>query len=306
MATAAVLGLLAFVLVVPVAGALARASWTSHEPRAALVLWQALGLASGLAAVGAMLAVALAPAGDSVPYAVVGWARAVAAGAWDGGLGPAHLVLLVLALVLLGRLLGVLVLSSWRMARHRQRHRQVVDLVGMPCERDRRATVLDHPGVAAYCLPGMRSRVVLTAGTVDLLEDDELDAVLAHERAHVAERHDLVVLPFAAWYAALPWLPGIRMSVPAVQRLVEMVADDRACVGRDRFVVAAALARVGSVRADAAPEGALAVTDTAVLDRVRRLLDEPNPAPVTRKLVYAAATVMATLPAIGVLLPTYF
>jgi Zn-dependent protease with chaperone function len=293
--TVVTLTLLAAVLVGPGARRLAAAAWVRREPRAALVLWQAIGLAAGLAAVGACVAVGVAPLGPTFAEALAEWAARGVAGDPTGGVDAVHLAVLGVGLVLFGRLLGVLALAGWRTARTRRRHREVVDLVGRPWERDRGATVVDHPGVAAYCLPGPRSRVVFSAGALDLLDDDELDAVLAHERAHVAERHDLVVLPFSAWASALPWIPGVRAARRSVARLVEMVADDRACAGRDRAVLATALARVGSAGA-AAPAGALGAVDDAVVDRVRRLLDPPEPFPRARRLALTAAAALVALP----------
>jgi Zn-dependent protease with chaperone function len=306
--TVATLAALAAILVGPVARRLASAAWTRREPRAALVLWQAVGLSAGLAAVGACVAVGVAPLGSSLPAALSAWARRGAAGDPTGGVDAIHLLVLGAGLLLLGRLLGVLLLAGIRTTRSRRRHREVVDLVGHPWGRDTAATVVDHPGVAAYCLPGSHARVVLTRGVVDLLDDDELDAVLAHERAHVAERHDLVVLPFSAWAAALPWIPGVRAARAAVAALVEMVADDRACAGRDRSVLAAALARVGCAAAVARtphavmPAGAMSLGDAAVLDRVERLLAPAAPAPAVRRLALTTAGVLLVVPVLAVVL----
>src|SRR6516165_6387621 len=46
------------------AGALTRAYWPRRSPAAAILLWQALGLASGLAAVGALLGVGVSGQGS--------------------------------------------------------------------------------------------------------------------------------------------------------------------------------------------------------------------------------------------------
>jgi hypothetical protein len=90
----------------------------------------------------------------------------------------------------------------------------------------------------------------------------------------------------------------------SVARLVELVADDRACVGRDRAVLAAALARVGAAAAGPdAPAGALAARDSEVLHRVRRLLAPPAPAPRARRLAVGAAVVVLLLPVLAVFLP---
>ena len=88
------------------------------------------------------------------------------------------------------------------------------------------AHVLDHPVPVAYCLPGLRSRLVLSAGVLDALEPAAVAAVLAHERAHLRERHDLVVLPFVAWGATAPFVRGMVCAQLAVAALVEMRADD--------------------------------------------------------------------------------
>jgi hypothetical protein len=44
-----------------------------------------------------------------------------------------------------------------------------------------------------YCVPSLRHRVVLTTGAVAALEPRQLRAVIAHERAHLWGRHDLVI-----------------------------------------------------------------------------------------------------------------
>nr|MBA3488703.1 M56 family metallopeptidase [Longispora sp. (in: high G+C Gram-positive bacteria)] len=148
--------------------------------------------------------------------------------------------------------------------------------------------VLTHPSAVAYCLPGIDSRVVLSSGALDLLDEAELDAVVAHERAHLRERHDLVVLPFAAWHTALPLIPGVRRARSAVSTLVEMVADDRACAVSDRLALATALARVGS---GAAPACALAASGDATVERIYRLLNPPAPSARVRWAAHAAAAV---------------
>ena len=46
---------------------------------------------------------------------------------------------------------------------------------------------VDQP--AAYCVAGRQPTVILTTGAVQALDPSQLDAVLAHERAHLTGRH---------------------------------------------------------------------------------------------------------------------
>lgn len=322
MLTAAALAALSIALLGPGAWALGRARWVLREPRAALVLWQSIGLVSGVAAVGAVLAAGLAPLGPTFPDAAARWASGAADGNVRAELGLLNVAVSVAGVALFGWLVAALAVSAWRTARSRWRHRAVLDLVSTPLAAASRpssplrsaARVLDHPGVAAYCLPGLvvgGSRVVLTSGTVALLDDEELDAVLAHERAHLVERHDLVVLPFAAWAWALPFLPAPQMARRAVGALVEMVADDRAsgsAGGANPAALATALARFGTVAGAAAPgmpTGAMAAADGTVVVRVRRLIDPPRRSPLARLSAWAGAAALAVSPAAAVLLPLY-
>jgi Zn-dependent protease with chaperone function len=194
---AAVLGLVALALLWPVPAALARSGTALRHPVAALLLWQAIGLGTGLAAIGA-------------------------------GLSTGSPVLAVAALVLAAYLLGVAVLVTARTLLRRRRHRAILDLVGTPLPSLPGGRLLDSSTAMAYCLPGLRPRMVVTSAALADLSPHQLTAVVAHEQAHLQQRHDLVVLPFIAWHAALPFLPGARTARAAVALLVEALADDAA------------------------------------------------------------------------------
>ncbi|MEX2291978.1 MAG: M56 family metallopeptidase [Mycobacteriales bacterium] len=296
---AAVLTLCLLLLAVVVPERLARASWAGRSPGLALLLWQALGLAGGLLAIEVAVTLALSPAGPTHLDAV----RALAAGTASGLPVWSYVALAVGALVLL-RLLSVLVASTARTLRARRHHRVLVDMVATrnPLLADTR--VLEHTVPVAYCLPGLRPRVVLSSGVLALLRDDEVRAVLAHEAAHVEQRHDVVVLPFVALRATFPGLRGVRTAQAEVALLVEMLADDRAVRRHPRDVLARALYKVG---AGAVPAGALGVAGAghgAVLVRAQRLLHPTGPLGLRFRLAILAATaVVLGLAPLGLLLP---
>lgn len=189
----------------PVPARLARSRRALRHPGPALAAWQAVGLASGFAVIGA------------------GVSYGVESPQWT------HRAVLALAVMFAGYLLAVAVRVTVRTMRHRRRHRDLLDLVSSPMPLDLPGgRLLDSSTAMAYCLPGLRPRMVLTSAALTNLSPAALAAVVLHESAHLAQRHDLVVLPFVAWQSALPFLPGARTARAAVALLVEALADDAA------------------------------------------------------------------------------
>ncbi|MEV5505380.1 M56 family metallopeptidase [Streptomyces orinoci] len=113
-------------------------------------------------------------------------------------------------------------------------------------------TVLPDPGADAYALPGRPGRVVVTAGMLRSLDAEERAALLAHERAHLAGRHHLLLLAADLAGCVHPVLRALRE--PLAYQL-ERWADEAAvsAVG-DRQVVARAVGRA-ALAASAAPAG---------------------------------------------------
>ncbi len=303
-ATAAALAVLAALLAWPVPALLGRARWPGRDPLVALVCWQAVGLAGGLSIIGALLVHGLAPWGHSLPEAWWSWVRGEPAG--DPVRGD-HWVTMTLAAVLALELVGVLALSWFRTARARRRHRELLELVVAPgVAPDTR--LLEHPAPVAFCIPGARPLLVLSSGMVAELDEAELAAVVAHERAHLRERHHLYLLPFVAWEAALPVLPAAGRAHAAVRELVEMRADDVALHELDgtdprRTLARAIVAAAGGPGAEV-PGGALAVSGGAARARVVRLLEPPAPLPAAARTgALLAAGLLLLLPTALLLLP---
>ncbi|MFW8745730.1 M48 family metalloprotease, partial [Mesorhizobium japonicum] len=162
----------------------------------ALLLWQAIAIAGGLSMIGALLCAGLAPLGDDLVRAAIALPGALAArGVAAIGVGGAVLVVAAAALTayLLTHLVRTIVLAN----RQRRRHRDLLALLTSPHPTRDRTRVLDDAAPIAYCLPrGFGSTTVLSRGLLDMLDADELAGVVAHERAHLDERHDIVRLAF--------------------------------------------------------------------------------------------------------------
>jgi Zn-dependent protease with chaperone function len=290
----AALGLLVLgvLLAEPVSRSLARAHWPARDPVGALLVWQAVGLAGGLSLLGSGVVYGLAPLGPTLPSAVRSAVATLGAGELPD-LGLTHVLALLAALVLALRLVGVLVAVTVRTLRARQRHRDLLDLLATPWPAVPGARVLDHPVPVAYCLPGLRSRLVLSAGVLDALDPPAVRAVLAHEQAHLRERHDLVVLPFVAWGATAPFVRGMVCAQVAVAALVEMRADDVASSAVTPVQLTGALRTVGG----AAPAAALSSFTDALDRRLLRISRPPPPLPLAvRVLVRLAALGLVAVP----------
>lgn len=295
MIAAVALALLASACVVA-AWRLASARWTWRAPRIAILLWQSLGLTWGLASTGALFAYALEPYGQGVVYGLHSYlASAVSLGLLGDVRTPYDLsrsAAFIAGVTLLALLVTVLLAAIWQTLMARRRHRMLLSLTAHDDPHVPGVRILDHPGATAYCVPGLRAQVVVSAGALRLLSPDELAAVLAHETAHVRERHDLVLLPFAALRRAIPWSRIVRDAQASVELLVEMAADDRARRHCSARRLATALLRFGTAGAVPAPQGALGGAGH-VMARVDRLI-KPS-AELSRRFRFGVLTLSAAL-----------
>ncbi|BDE14180.1 hypothetical protein Mkiyose1665_06310 [Mycobacterium kiyosense] len=298
--------ILAVLLAGPTPAVLARASWPLRAPRAAMVLWQAIALAAVLSTFSAGIAIAsrlLMPGPDGRPTAGI----LDAEGRLGWPLWAAYLAVFALTVLVGVRLVVAVVRVAIATRRRRARHRMVVDLVGVgrdtalaqPCTRTRDLRVLDVEQPLAYCLPGVRSRVVVSEGALNTLADTEVTAILTHERAHLRARHDLVLEAFTAVHAAFPRLVRSGNALGAVQLLVELLADDAAVRATGRTPLARALVACASGRA---PSGALAAGGPSTVVRVRRLSGRGNSLMLSVTAYLAAAAVLV-VPTVALAVP---
>ena len=298
--------ILAVLLAGPAPALLARATWPLRAPRAAMVLWQAIALAAVFSAFSAGIAIAsrlLMPGPDGRPTARV----LDAEGRLGWPLWAAYIAVLALTVLVGVRLMLAVIRVAIATRRRRAHHRMVVDLVGVghdaalaqPCARTRDLRVLDVAQPLAYCLPGVRSRVVVSEGTLNTLNDAEVAAILTHERAHLRARHDLVLEAFTAVHAAFPRLVRSSNALSSVQLLAELLADDAAVRAAGRGPLARALVACASGRA---PSGALAAGGPSTVLRVRRLSGRGNSL-LLSVAVYLAAAAVLVVPTIALAVP---
>lgn len=261
-------------LVAVTAPRLLRRRAIEHAPRFGVALWTFAAVttlvawlaATGIAVADAAMAAAMT-CDDCVPYIamsadvqqLVAAAVAAAGIAADGWLA-----------VGIGRRLR-------RSRRAVEGHIRGVLLVGRPAPHLGPDTVvIDAAERAAYCLARRGDRaVVVTSTSVRELPADQLRAVLAHEHAHLAGRHHLLLAWFNALGRQLHRIALFPLAAAEVARLLEMSADDTAARTHGRRTLLDALM---TLACGPAPEPALGASGTATLDRARRLLWPPTPA----------------------------
>ena len=288
--------IVALLLVGPVPALLARATWTMRAPRASIVLWQSIALAAVLSAFSAGIAIAsrlFVPGADGRPTATI--TSEIEVLGWP--LWIAYVLVFALTLLIGARLVVSVVQVAIATRRRRAHHRMVVDLVGKSQKSGLR--VLDVAQPLAYCLPGVRSRVVVSEGTLTTLQDKEITAILSHERAHLRARHDLVLEMFTAVHAAFPRFVRSANALDAVRLLIELLADDAAVRAAGPTPLARALVACASGRT---PAGALAAGGPTTVLRVRRLGGRGNSIALAITAYLAAAAVLV-VPTVALAVP---
>lgn len=190
-----------------------------------------------------------------------------------------------------------------RMRQSKRRTREALDVVRVEAWLGARSTIegvdlvrLPTSEPLAYAVCGAPPQVVISEGLVDVLSEAELDAVVRHERSHLAHNHQRHLSLAAAAEAALGWLRPVRRSIEALRLGVERWADeDAASLPPERPLVRAALVKVTTTMLGPVPGF---TTGCTILDRLAAL-DRQPPAPTVATRVVAAAPLLGLTALIG-------
>jgi Zn-dependent protease with chaperone function len=281
---------------------LGRARWTARAPLLAIVTYLAAGwsVVAALGLAGLTLAVHATALGGGLSDLIGACVHRLQAtygtpgGATVAGLG------LTLAGAVLARTVLTAMTHFRAAGRQALQHAQTARLVGKP-EPALGAVLVEHDQPAAYCVAGRQPTVILTTGAVQALDPGQLDAVLAHERAHLAGRHHRLLAMARIGREVLPFLPLMRDAEEQVARLVELHADDAAARARDPRLLATALVILAT---SASPASTLAAGATDSVQRIHRLLGPSQPlGRARRQLLRATAAALALTPLLLALTP---
>jgi Zn-dependent protease with chaperone function len=251
-----------------------------------------LGVAVWLAAMGSVLAAGVGALVVFVGQLLGSWdhigrvltgcvvgLRLIAAGGYGAALQAILLGLAAVAVTALVVLAGRVAISLRRCRLHTREHaRRARIAAGDTSPGPGGALVVDSAQPAVYCLGGRPRTIVVTQAALRALTDAQLDAVLAHEQAHLSGRHH----PLLALTRALSTiLPGLRLFTEGhsqIARLLEMCADDAAARRHSRDTVVDALLALALPTPHPPGAAALGAAGLGVAQRVERLLFPPDSA----------------------------
>jgi Zn-dependent protease with chaperone function len=239
--------------------------------------------------------------GRAVASACLAMLREVALGR-DGGLVQIGLVMLATVAVAAVAVVGCrLSRSLWRARASTHEHAWMTRIAARHID-GLEAVVLDAPQRVAYCVPGRPNTIVVTSAAVTALDARHLDAVLCHERAHLAGHHHLILALTGGLATILPRVELVTIGAAQVAQLLEMCADDAAARTHGPATVLGALLALSG--AAPIPSSALGATGIGVLARATRLATPPRPAQrIQVRLVLAAVSaLLAVGPLLTVLL----
>jgi Peptidase family M48 len=281
---------------------LGRGGWTARAPMLGIVTYLAAGwsVVAAIALAGLTLAVHATALGGGLSQLIGACVHRLRAtygtpgGATVAGLG------LTMAGAVAARIALTATTHLRAAGRQALRHAQTARLVGHP-EPALGAVLVEHSQPAAYCVAGREPTVILTTAAVQALDPGQLDAVLAHERAHLASRHHRLLALARIGREVLPFLPLMRDAEQQVARLVELHADDAATRARDPRLLATALVVLATA---AGPAPALAAAATDSVQRIHRLLGPSEPlGRARRQLLRATAAALTVTPVLVALTP---
>jgi Zn-dependent protease with chaperone function len=187
-----------------------------------------------------------------------------------------------LLLAFAARLVVVFAHGVRRRAHKRREHLAVLRLAARSESGCPDTLWLAHDRPLAFSMAGRPGVVVATEGLVRHLDSTAVEAVFAHERAHLAGRHHLLIAVADALRTAVPFLPLFRQAPQAISELIELSADVAAVRHCGKAAVRSALLMVSG---HGAPSASLAMAQHAVDMRMARLRTGPPPPGKIRRMI---------------------
>lgn len=138
-------------------------------------------------------------------------------------------------------------------------------------------TVIPHGQPTAFALANRRWGIVVSTALLQALTNEELIAVVAHEAAHLRQRHHIILGVLHGGMSPLRRVPLVAVINAAIPLYLEMAADNAARQRTSTPILASALLKLGEKSGPAVSHdssGAIAL-HAAGTDRIRHLVAPP-------------------------------
>lgn len=223
---------------------LTRGTWQVWHPRTALALWH-MSLATSCAVIAYSAIYALGVVGSHAdePRADMTHGVLLTVAVWGGMFVLAALTALFFAH-------SEPVVRSDHANRERFQQALLASRHHLDVHKDLVVRHLEDDALFAGAFRAPEPTVVVTRGLLECLDEAELEAVIAHERAHLTQRHHFALLLALVNEACLPRFLPARKLHQSTKLLVELIADDTAAKHCGREVTASALAKMAERAGD--------------------------------------------------------
>lgn len=280
----------AVLLLLAAAGILASAAWAPPLMRRAAPALVRVPLAAAvLLTAGAVLwLAALLAVGPVLAWTISGPVLPGAAGlvcqqclaAANPFLGTAPVdtaipVVVLLAVPALAAVVLAVTLGRGALARRRDTQRAgaaVRDAGTVGFLRGDRILIVPDDVPYAFALPARHGGVTVSTGALRTLDADELAGVLAHERAHLRQRHHLLSAIVTTLATHLRWIPLVAAVADAVPTYLEVAADDAARRRAGTTALAGALLKLGTPGPQSPLGATVGALNATGPDRIRHLV----------------------------------
>jgi len=267
-----------------------------RAPRLGLTIWLLLPMLGLFASFTLLLDLAFGNTGASTFHAFAVFLDNVRMGHPLAGMNFVHVA--AFSLVFDGTLMLLLglVVAALRNHSARLRQRTMIDLVCTKSAIDPAVFVLPHQDAAAYFVPGRGGRIVISDGAMQVMQAEELQAVIAHEMGHKKARHGALLTVLQSMVPFVTFFPAARYCQSEIQSLIEMCADDSAAKKTSALALRAALQKANVFAT--APVAALGIGNHVLERRIARAANQTWPIfelPLIALVLTSALNLAATI-----------
>lgn len=158
-------------------------------------------------------------------------------------------------------------------------------------EGKQRMMIVEHASPIAFTMGLWLPIVVVSTGLMEMLDDDELEAVVHHEAFHQMHRDPLRMFILSLLASVMWYMPIMRWSKQQYNIIREVLADHYAigCLGTSAHLGSALLKMLKQGKAPRMPFAHVSFADTSINYRIRQLLEPDTDIPM--KLPFTPAIV---------------